>query len=305
MGSILGCRRAALAMAAGISLGRSFFNRVDLDDNRGESSASVDDMIRRKIVQQRAVFAKEAGNSDHALASSIFLKWQHMDMRKRNELCESLGVNSSALYEMALLFKQLDSVLDEAGFQASAESDRYTSSWRIIQACAVSAMSPNQLVKVRRPELKYDVTAEGSKQKEGVAKELSFFIRVEAENEERVFIHPSSINFSKGNFSCPWLVYNTMVRTTKPYLRDLTECSAYALLLFGGELEVQASSGVVVVDKWVELAANARIGALIGGLRRRIDSLLAEKIVSPTIDLTTSPEMKLVVKLIRTDGLGS
>jgi ATP-dependent RNA helicase DHX57 len=304
MGSILGCRSAALAMAAGISLGRSFYNRVHNGGNNFESSA-VDDMVRRKVLEQRASSAKEAGNSDHALSAFVFLKWQQTEKGIRSRFCESLGVSSNALHDMALLFNQLDASLREAGFTSSPESDRHASSWRIIQACAVSAMSPNQLVKVRRPVIKYYETAEGARQKDGEARELSFFIRADSEKEERVFIHPSSINFSTGNYSCPVLVYNSMVRTTKPYLRDVTECSAYALLLFGGALEVQASKGVVVVDRWVELAANARIGSLVGGLRRRIDSLLAEKIVSPTIDLTTYPEMKLVVKLIRTDGLGS
>ena len=50
--------------------------------------------------------------------------------------------------------------------------------------------------------------------------------------EHRVFIHPSSGLFNVGNFSCPWLVYNSIVKTSKPFLRDATECSAYALLLF-------------------------------------------------------------------------
>jgi ATP-dependent RNA helicase DHX57 len=305
MGSILGCRSAALAMAAGICLGRSFYIRVDNGGNSFVASTSFDDIVRRRVLEQRAIFAKESGNSDHALAAFVFLKWQQTEKELRSRFCESLGVNSSALYDMALLFNQLDVSLGEAGFTSSQESDRYASSWRIIQACAVSAMSPNQLVKVRRPVIKYHETAEGAKQKDGVARELSFFIRADSEKEERVFIHPSSINFSTGNYSCPVLVYNSMVRTTKPYLRDVTECSAYSLLLFGGELEVQASKGVVVVDRWIELAANARIGSLVGGLRRTIDSLLAEKIVNPTIDLTTYPEMKLVIKLIRTDGLGS
>ena len=40
-------------------------------------------------------------------------------------------------------------------------------------------------------------------------------------------------------FSCPWLVYNSIVKTSKPFLRDATECSAYAPLLFGGVLDVE------------------------------------------------------------------
>jgi ATP-dependent RNA helicase DHX57 len=85
----------------------------------------------------------------------------------------------------------------------------------------------------------------------------------------------------------------------------VTECSAYPLLLFGGDLEILASKETVVIDGWVELSANARIGSLMGGLRRRVDVLLAEKVKNPLLEIEASSEMKLIVKLIRTDGLGS
>ena len=87
------------------------------------------------------------------------------------------------------------------------------------------------------------------------------------------------------DFSCPWLVYNSMVKTTKPFLRDATECSAYALLLFGGDLDVEARNSVISIDGWVKLPANARIGALIRGLCAKMDNLLGEKIKDPMIDI--------------------
>jgi ATP-dependent RNA helicase DHX57 len=305
LGSILGCRSAAVAMAAGISLGRSLFLRVDVDSCEEDDSLSVEERKRRKVVEQRGIIAKEAGNSDHVLIAFSFLKWQKTEPGMRDHFRESLGLSYSSLRDMSQLFSQLNFSLIEAGFKSTPESERYASSWRIIQACAVSSMAPNQLVKVRRPAIKYHDTAEGAKEKDGIAKELSFFIRTELGKEERVFVHPSSVSFSRGSYSCPFLVYNSMVRTSKPFLRDVTECSAYALLLFGGELDIKASKGVVVVDGWVELSANARIGSLIGALRRKIDSLLADKIVNPTTDINSCPEMKIVVKLLRTEGLGA
>ena len=304
MGSILGCRSAALAMAAGISLGRSIFLRLDNVRNNSTDSF-LDEAKRKKVLVQREELAKEAGYSDHALLAYTFLKWQGTETGLRSRFCDSLGVSGNSLRDMSQLYNQLHNSLVEAGFYATPESNQYNSSWRIIQTCAVSGMAPNQLVKVRRPGTKYHETAEGAKEVDGVAKELSFYIRGEAGKEERVFIHPSSINFSTGNYGCPFLVFNSMVRTSKPFLRDVTECNAYALLLFGGEIQIQAAKGIVTVDDWVDLSANSRIGALIGGLRRRIDSLLAEKIVNPTIDVSSLPEVQLVVKLVRTQGLGS
>lgn len=121
--------------------------------------------------------------------------------------------------------------------------------------------------------------------------------------EERVFIHPASALFNVGSYSYPWLVYHTLVKTSKSYVRDATECSAYALLLFGGKLEVQAGQGLIVVEDWARFSANARIGALIGGLRRVIDELLLKKIEEPEFDIVSTTEMKLVRNLLVTDGV--
>jgi ATP-dependent RNA helicase DHX57 len=151
---------------------------------------------------------------------------------------------------------------------------------------------------------------EGAREKDGVAKEFKFFIRQGEEEaaasptQDRVFMHPSSALFSVGNYGCPWLVYHSMVKTSKPFLRDATECSAYALLLFGGNLEVEARNNVIVIDNWVRLSANARIGALIRGLRSKMDDLFEAKIKHPSMNISDTPEMGLIAKLLATDGLG-
>ena len=103
-------------------------------------------------------------------------------------------------------------------------------------------MAPGQLVKIACPAVAYEEMVEGAKEKEGKAQELKFFVwashdKLETNTralEERVFIHPSSMNFGDSNYSCPWLVYNSSVRTSKPFLRDVMECNEYSLLLWGG-----------------------------------------------------------------------
>lgn len=208
------------------------------------------------------------------------------------------------------LVQQYGSSLSGSGFPASEESDRNAQSWRVLRTCAVASMAPEQLVRVHRPSTKYEETAEGAKLKDGEAKGHKFFIRTdndgttEKQTEERVFIHPSSAMFSVGSYSCPWLVFHSMVRTSKPFIRDATECSAYALLLLGGALTVEARNNVIKVAGLVRLSANARIGALIQGLRSKMDELLQKKIDNPKILISDTPEMKLIVKLLITDGLG-
>lgn len=311
LGSILGCRSAALAMSAGISLGRSPFLRIDSPQKRSnDNQISIEDFKRDRIIQERAKYFKMVGNSDHALLVVLFQKWEDAgNAGAQKVFCDSLGLSATGLREMAQLARQLDSALLSAGFAATSEADRHASSWRLIRTCAVTAMSPNQLVKVQRPAAKYAETAEGAKAKDGEAKELKFFIRTNNNSVngqlERVFIHPSSANFSVGNYNCPFLVYNSLVRTSKAFLRDVTECSAYSLLLFGGQLDVQSSKGIIAVDGWAELSANGRIGSLMAGLRRRVDALMAQKVRDPSYEIAASTEMQLIAKLIQTDGLGS
>ena len=151
-------------------------------------------------------------------------------------------------------------------------------SWRIIRSCIVSALAPTQIVRVQRASTKFAETSEGAVEKDGKAKELKFYARGNDDDsdtstqpknivkfyhgipEERCFVHPGSANFSVGHYSCPWLVYYQLVRTSKPFMRDLTECSNYDLLLFGGNIEVLAADGLIIVDGYVRMNANARIG---------------------------------------------
>ena len=120
-------------------------------------------------------------------------------------------------------------------------------------------MAPGQLVKI--PTVAYEETAEGAKEKEGKAQELKFFVQASDDkletnttaSEERVFIHPSSMNFGISNYSCPWLVYNSLVQTSKPFLCDVMECNGYS------------SKGVIMIDNWCHLLASPKIGMLLGG----------------------------------------
>ena len=320
LGSILGCRDAALAMAAGMSATRSPFLRIDVRrkpfrKGSTEEPDSMEETKQKRILDERKSLFQTVGNSDHALLAAVYMNWESCGQGlPRKQFCDSMGLHSHGMRDIMQLARQLDSALQNIGYRQTPDSNRNGKSWRIIRAVAVAGMAPGQLVKVVRPAAAYLETAEGAKEKDGEARQLEFFVRTgtaEAPkdglraNEERVFIHPSSANFSIGTYSCPWLVFFSLVRTSEPFLRDVTECNSYALLLFGGSLEVQASKDIVVIDGWCQLGAHARIGSLMGGLRKRLDELLTEKISNPTLDIASSKEMSIITKLIVTDGLGA
>lgn len=291
-----------------MSAERSPFLRIDSNPINQEDS--IDDMKRRIVLEERENLFKSVGNSDHAMLAAAYLNWDaSQDQRK---YCERLGLSFNGMQSLRQLVKQLDSSLSLLGYVSSDDADRNGKSCRIIRTCATAALAPSQLVRVQRPVAKYSETSEGAVEKDGVARELRFYIRVQSTGqnqqdptEERVFMHPSSMNFSVGSYNCPWLVYHELMCTSKAFLREATECSAYSLLLFGGKLEVQASKDLICIDDWVRLAANARIGALVGGLRRKVDELLSKKIENPAFDIAATLEMKLIVNLLVSDGLGN
>ncbi|KAL7543887.1 hypothetical protein ACHAXR_013327 [Thalassiosira sp. AJA248-18] len=324
MGCLLGCRDIAVAIAAGMSAGRNPFLRINVFGKKHSQDDAEDEkeLANSKIVEERTALFKMVGNSDHAMLGNAFLLWNKCQgAAKRKMYCDRLGLAFSGMRDILALTRQLDSSLTTSGFIPSKDSNRNESSWRIVRSMIVASLSPTQVVRVQRPSTKYTETVEGAVEKEGKAKELKFFIRGGDDNkvndidhasrskpprvgtDERVFIHPSSNNFVVGSYSCPWLVYHRLVRTSKSFISDATECNPYSLLLFGGSMEVQASKGLIVLDDWIRLSANARIGSLIGGLRQKVDELLEKKVADPSLDISSSTEMKLITDLLRHDGI--
>lgn len=336
VGSLLGCRSASLAVAAGMTVGRSPFLKLDVfqndrkkpprrrDDDEDEEDANdeaakekaFEEARQQRVVAARSELLRRVGHSDHAMLAAAYAAWNDASSGEKRRYCESVGVSVHGMQDMRKLVQQLDSSLSSIGFRASAESDANANSWRVLRSCVVAALAPSHVVRIHRPSTKYTETVDGAVEKDGVARELKFYVRDESTtsedeqprgcsssgkhtyhgtSEERVFVHPSSAVFKVGNYGFPWLVYHELVRTSKPFLRDATECNPYALLMFGGAIDIQASNGLIVVDDWVRLSANARIGALIGGLRCRVDELLKRKVANPKLDVGTV-EMKLIVE---------
>lgn len=317
-GCLLGCRDIAVATSAALSVGRSPWLRINTSAG-GKFKDDVDQEKRDKanecVLKERAALFETVGKSDHAMLGHAFMLWKECKGAERRRFCDRLGLAFNSMRDILQLTKQLDSSLTASGFLPSNECNVNAQYWRIVRSVVVASLSPGQVVRVQRPSTKYTENVQGSIEKMGQAKELKFYIRggdddstrqVEAQNrknEERVFIHPSSSNFSIGNYSCPWLVYFRLVRTSKAFISDATECNPYSLLLFGGPMEVQASKGLIVLDDRVPLAANARIGSLIGGLRQKVDELLEKKVAEPRMDIVRSTEMELITDLIKHDGV--
>ena len=84
------------------------------------------------------------------------------------------------------------------------------------------------------------------------------------------------------------MLFFFQVKSSRVYLRDCTLISPYPLLLFGGEISVQHTEQVLAVDDRVKYKAYAKTGVIFKELRKLLDNVLAEKLVNPATDVTST-----------------
>ena len=96
-----------------------------------------------------------------------------------------------------------------------------------------------------------------------------------------VRVHPSSVNRGLGSErkpTYPFMVYHEKMRTARVYLRDSSVVAPEALLLFGGNLEVQHANARVVMGGWMKFRCDAPVAVLFKYLRVALDADFAKRI---------------------------
>lgn len=99
-----------------------------------------------------------------------------------------------------------------------------------------------------------------------------------------------------------WLVYTQLVETSRPFVREASMVPLYALLAFGGQLEVLHDQGLLLLDGWAKFKAPARVGVLIKHLRAAVAALLAAKVTDHSLDLAGQHVVEALHALLATDG---
>jgi len=167
----------------------------------------------------------------------------------------------------------------------------------VVKAAFAAGLYP-QLLRVDHPASKYQKVLGGAVEAEGEAGKVRLFDR----ERGRVFLHPSSVNFSCGKFESGWLVYSDIVQTSKVFCRETSMVPVYAVLLFGGDVSVHHEAGLVRVDDWATFKAPARIAVLVRELRREVAALLERKVEDPELDVGASRVVEAMHHLLSTDG---
>ena len=92
MGSLLGCRNIALAIAAGMSVGRSPFIRISSSSFQAKRHADCatdneKQASNDQILEARRALFKSVGNSEHCMLGKAFLLWDEATGAERRKYC--------------------------------------------------------------------------------------------------------------------------------------------------------------------------------------------------------------------------
>ncbi|BFZ23488.1 hypothetical protein BsWGS_26527 [Bradybaena similaris] len=113
-------------------------------------------------------------------------------------------------------------------------------------------------------------------------------------------VHPFSVNKHLTS-TRSWLVYHEKIRLSRVYLRDTTVVSPYALLLFGGAIDVQHTQRVVSLDNWIKFKAVAKTGVIFKEVRILLADLLERKLQEPSLNILGSHLVSLLKELIKSE----
>jgi len=304
LGALLGCPTAAAAVAGCLSV-RSPLLRADDEQE-----------ARRK--ELRNAMRPGGGKSDHCFLARLMELWARDRSRAaRRDLCQRFGLGYERMYEAESTQRQLLGELRGLGFQqARGDGD---SNWRLIRAAVCGAFYPF-VAKVERPLPKFAEGLTGAVQLEDEARSIKYFVRERESSgrlaRTRAFIHPSSCIFSQSSYTVPYVVFSAKQvqpprnpeDSSRLSLSSASECSVFALLLFGGQLRVdhQKNNATVVLDGFVQFGAGSTsVGALVERLRAGVDELLRMKIEDPSLRLEENTMAQTLVELLETDGVGN
>ncbi|KAJ3034589.1 hypothetical protein HDV00_004862 [Rhizophlyctis rosea] len=240
--------------------------------------------------------------------------------------CEENFLSSATLQQITDTRRQYRDILLDLGYIPASyklntdsnstgnnivDMDDNASDMRILKAVLVAGLYPH-VARIQLPEKRFEETLGGTVEMKIKAEEIHYFTP-----SSRVFLHPSSINFTCADYrQDPFLVYFLKVSTSKVFLRDSTSIGVWPVLMFGGDLRVDHEGrwiGIGGIDEGgqdgnatageLRVRAGGRVAVLVDGLRRLLDKELERKVDDPGLDIAGTAVVTVMVKLISGDGL--
>ncbi|XP_030531691.1 DExH-box ATP-dependent RNA helicase DExH1 isoform X2 [Rhodamnia argentea] len=255
MGSIFQCLTPALIIAAALAYRDPFVLPINRKEEADEAKRS---------------FAGDSC-SDHIALLKAFEGWKEAKRSaKERSFCWENYLSPVTLQMMDDMRMQFLNLLSDIGFVDKSKGpsayNHYSNDLEMVSAILCAGLYPNVVQCKRR------------------GKRTAFYTK----EVGKVDIHPASVNAGIHLFPLPYLIYSEKVKTTSIFIRDSTNISDYALLLFGGNLVPSKSGeGIEMLDGYLHFSASKSVLELIRKLRGELDKLLNRKIEEPGLDISS------------------
>ncbi|KAI9090786.1 hypothetical protein K1719_028639 [Acacia pycnantha] len=254
MGSIFQCLNPALTIAAALAYRDPFVLPINRKEEADEAKRS---------------FAGDSC-SDHIALLKAFEEWKNAKRRGQDrQFCWDNFLSSATLQMIDDMRLQFLDLLSGIGFvdksRGATAYNQYGHDLEMVCAILCAGLYPNVVQCKRR------------------GKRTAFYTK----EVGKVDIHPASVNAGIHLFPLPYMVYSEKVKTTSIYIRDSTNISDYALLLFGGNLTPsKTGEGIEMLGGYLHFSASKSVIELIRKLRGELDKLLNRKIEEPGLDIS-------------------
>ncbi|KAK4281729.1 hypothetical protein QN277_013190 [Acacia crassicarpa] len=254
MGSIFQCLNPALTIAAALAYRDPFVMPINRKEEADEAKRS---------------FAGDSC-SDHIALLKAFEGWKNAKRRGQDrQFCWDNFLSSATLQMIDDMRLQFLDLLSGIGFvdksRGATAYNQYGHDLEMVCAILCAGLYPNVVQCKRR------------------GKRTAFYTK----EVGKVDIHPASVNAGIHLFPLPYMVYSEKVKTTSIYIRDSTNISDYALLLFGGNLTPsETGEGIGMLGGYLHFSASKSVIELMRKLRGELDKLLNRKIEEPGLDIS-------------------
>lgn len=227
--------------------------------------------------------------------------------RAMRAFCTDNYISATTIRDITVLRRDLLSALQSAGLVTFApDADARKSEPELLTALLLAALYPRVArIALPRKAVKYTLIASGTVERDPRAGEW----RAKDMRGERVWVHPASVQFAETRWRSGVVVSFRRVETTKLFLRDVTEVPLYALLMFGGPIDVNHVRGGLTVGRrggegTMRMRAWPRIAILVQQLRRLLDAELLRALDSGSaLEVSDNPVIGAISTLLTTDGV--
>lgn len=300
-GAIFCCVDSALTIAACLShkspFAAPFDKKHELDAKKKDFATANSDQLT--ILKAYKKWLEACSHSSYA--GQVFANENYLSTRTLQTLADVKHQLLELLVSIGFVPVNVgrrrsgdDKILEITGAALNANNENY----KLLQGLLCAALYPN-VVKVFTPEKSFQLQSAGAVPRQPKPEELKF----KTKQDGYVNVHPSSVNFSVGHFSSPYLVFQEKIKTSRIFIREISMVPMLALVLFSGYgIDIELHNGTFILsleDGWIMFSVEShRVAQLLQCMRVELVKLLEEKMQDPLLNLVHHPKGKKIIQTI-------